>query len=139
MEEALPSAVRTWIPSGFYLQAEKGDFDYSLTELFLQRALLFFPQSGSFAHSGSSIDLPKGFFTTPQSGVFTSTVANAGTTHTAMLFTERIDLDAAVAEGNLQRAIIEAFGGTTLTYGLSQVGIQNVSQSPPGGGPTPKA
>ena len=123
---------------GFYLQAEKGDFDYSLTELFLQRALLFFPQSGSFAHSGSSIDLPKGFFTTPQSGVFTSTVANAGTTHTAMLFTERIDLDAAVAEGNLQRAIIEAFGGTTLTYGLSQVGIQNVSQSPPGGGPTRK-
>ena len=55
-----------------------------------------------------------------------------------MLFTERIDLDAALAEGNLQRAIIEAFGGTTLTYGLSQVGIQNVSQSPPGGGPTRK-
>lgn len=123
---------------GFYLQAEKGGFDYSLTEVFLQRALLFFPQSGSFTHAWSSIDLPKGFFTTPQSGVFTSTVASTGITHTAMLFTKRIDLDATLAEGNLQRSIIEAFGGTSLSFGLSQVGIQNISGSPAGGGPTRK-
>ena len=123
---------------GFYLQAEAGDFDYSLTDAFLKRALLFFPQQGSFLKAWSSIDLPKGFFATPQSGAFTSTVATTGIIHTAMLFTERIDLDAALTEGNLQRSIIESFSGTTLSFGLSQVGIRNISASPAGGGPTRK-
>ncbi|HCA36576.1 MAG TPA: hypothetical protein DEP13_08050 [Gammaproteobacteria bacterium] len=119
---------------GFYLQAETGDFDYSLTDAFLQRALLFFPQSGSLTHALTSIDLPKGYFATPQTGVFSTAFANGGSTHSAFLAAERIQLDAATQEASLQRAIIEAFTGTTLSFSLSQVGIRNITASPAAGG-----
>ena len=119
---------------GFYLQADTGGFDYSLTDAYLQRALLFFPQSGSFSHTLASVDLPKGYFTTPQTGVFSAAFASGQTTHSAYFAAQRFDLDAAAQEAPLQRAIIEAFTGTTLSFGLSQVGIRNITASPAAGG-----
>ena len=119
---------------GFYLQADAGGFDYSLTETYLQRALLFFPQTESFSFSGVSLDLPKGYFATPQTGAFAASVANSQATHSAFFAAGRIDLDAGAKEAPLQRSIIEAFTGTTLSFGLSQVGIRNITASPAAGG-----
>ena len=83
---------------GFYLQADAGGFDYSLTDAYLQRALLFFPQSGALSLTVPNVDLPKGYFTTPQTGSFSGTFASGETTHSAFLSAERIDLDAAARE-----------------------------------------
>ena len=119
---------------GFYLQADAGGFDYSLTDAYLQRALLLFPQSGALSLTVPNVDLPKGYFTTPQTGSFSGTFASGETTHFAYLSAERTDLDAAAREAPLQRAIIEAFAGTSLSFGLSQVGIRNITASPAAGG-----
>ena len=119
---------------GFYLQADSGVIDYSLTDAFLQRALLLFPQTDSYSLSGMAVDLPKGYFTTPQTGVFTSSIANGQTLYSALITADRLDLDATATESYLQREIIEAFTGTTLNFGLSQVGIRNITASPAAGG-----
>ena len=118
---------------GFYLQADSEHYDYSLTEAFLQRGLLLITQTETFSSSGSTVDLPKGYFTTPTTGVFTNAYANGDLVHTALLPADRIDLDAAVTTTQLQRSIIEAFNGGILGYSLSQVGIRNITASPPSG------
>ena len=118
---------------GFYLQVDSEAYDYSLTEAYLQRGLQLVTQTETFTSTGSAIDLPKGYFTTPTTGVFTFAYSNGDLIHTALLPAERVDLDAAITTTHLQRAIIEAFNGGILGYSLSQVGIRNITASPPGG------
>lgn len=126
------------LPKGFTLQVGSEDFNYSLTEGLLKRALRLVSQTETFSLSGLAVDLPKGFFTTPGTGAFTSSVANAGTTLAARLAADRYDLDASAKEAQLQRALIEAFSGGSLSFSLSQVGIRDITASPAAGGPTKK-
>ena len=126
------------LPKGFTLQVGSEDFNYSLTEGLLKRALRLVSQTETFSLSGLAVDLPKGFFTTPGTGTFTSSVANAGTTLAARLAADRYDLDASAKEAQLQRALIEAFSGGSLSFSLSQVGIRDITASPAAGGPTKK-
>ena len=127
------------LPKGFFLQADGEDYSYSLTEGLLARGLRLVSQTESFSLAGISVDLPKGFFTTPAAGAFTSTAADVGNTLAARLAADRYDLDANAEEAQLQRAIIETFNSGSLSFGLSQVGIRDITASPPSGGPTKKA
>ena len=120
---------------GFYLQADSGELQYDVTNTFLQRALLLFPQTDSFSFAGNSVDLPKGFFTTPQTGVFNLPIADVGPTHSAKISVDRDDLLVSDVAAFLQRSIIQAFGGSTFSFSVSQVGVTNPTASPPGGGP----
>ena len=120
---------------GFYLQAENGELQYDVTNTFLQRALLLFPQTDSFSLAANGVDLPKGFFTTPQTGVFSLSVADAGATHAAKISADRHDLLASDVSAFLQRSIIEPLGGSSFSYSVSQAGVTNPTASPPGGGP----
>ena len=120
---------------GFYLQADSGELQYDVTNTFLQRALLLFPQTDSFNFAGNGVDLPKGFFTTPQTGVFNLSVADVGPTHSAKISVDRDDLLVSDVAAFLQRSIIEAFGGSSFSFSVSQVGVTNPTASPPGGGP----
>lgn len=126
------------LPRGFYLQADGEQFDYSLTDGFLYQALKLITQPGSLSLAGQSVDLPKGFFTTPASATYATTLTNATTTLDARLIADRYDLDASTQEGYLQRAIIETFSSSALSFGLSQVGIRNITASPAAGGPAGK-
>ena len=126
------------LPKGFFLQAESGDLDYSLTEGLLNRALRLISQTETFSFSGLAANLPKGYFTTPVAGAFTSSGANAGTTLAARLAADRYDLDANAEEAELQRALIETFAGSSFSFSLSQVGIRDITASPAAGGPTKK-
>ena len=120
---------------GFYLQAENGELEYEVSNTFLQRALLLFPQTDSFSFAGSNVDLPKGFFTTPQTGIFTLPVADATTTHSAKISVDRDDSLVSDVSAFLQRSIIKAFSGSSFSFSVSQVGVTNPTASPPGGGP----
>ena len=126
------------LPKGFFLQADSGDLNYSLTEGLLNRALRLISQTETFSLSGLAVNLPKGYFTTPATGAFTSSGTNAGTTLAARLAVDRYDLDANAKEAELQRAIIEAFSGSSFSFSLSQVGIRDITASPAAGGPTKK-
>jgi len=126
------------LPKGFFLQADSEDYNYSLSESLLARALLLVSQTGAFSFSGLTVDLPKGFFTTPATGAFNSSTADVGTTLAARLAADRYDLDANARDAQLQRALIEAFSGVSFSFGLSQVGIRDITASPPSGGPTKK-
>ena len=126
------------LPKGFFLQADAGDYSLSLTESLLARALQLVSQTESFSLSGLSAALPKGYFTTPAAGSFTSLGADAGTTLAARLAADRYDLDAAAKDAELQRALIEAFSGGSFSFSLSQVGIRDITASPPSGGPVKK-
>ena len=126
------------LPKGFFLQADGENFSYSLTESLLARALRLISQTESFSLAASSVDLPKGFFTTPATGAFTSTAADVGNTLAARLAVDRYDFDANAVDAELQRAIIETFTSASLSFGLSQVGIRDITASPPSGGPTKK-
>lgn len=126
------------LPLGSFIDAESGDYSYSLTESLLPRALQLVTQSEAFSFSGLAVDLPKGFFTTPATGAFSSSVANPGTTLAARLAADRHDFDASAAEAQLQRALIESFTSGSLGYTLSQVGIRDITASPAAGGPAGK-
>ena len=121
------------LPRGFFIQAGSEDFNYSLTDSLLPRGLKLFTQKQTYSFSGLSINLPKGYFTTPSTGAFTSSTTNPGTTLAARLAVDRYDFDASAREAELQRAIIDTFPTASLTFSLSQVGIRNITASPPGG------
>ena len=126
------------LPRGFFLQTGSEGYSYSLSESLLARALQLVSQTESFSFSGLSVDLPKGFFTTPGAGAFNSSTANVGATLAARLAADRYDFDANANEAQLQRALIEAFSSSSLSFSLSQVGIRDITASPPSGGPAKK-
>ena len=126
------------LQQGYYIQTESEGFSHSLIDGLLNRALKLVAQTSSLSSTGQEIALPKGYFLTPGVAAISSSIPDAPTTLLARLLADRYDLDAAAAEGNLQRAIIEAFSGTSLSLGLSQLGFRDITASPPAGGPTRK-